>query len=86
MLVSTVTQKGQTTLPKKIRQQFDLNVENKLIYEIQNDSFIVRPHSGVMASYGVLKVEENSPATKTDVKDVLKQARENWADHAENAG
>lgn len=86
MIVSTVTQKGQTTLPKQIRQNFGLDAGNKLIYEIKDDSFIVRPHPGVMASYRVLKVEESSPAAKTDVKEAVKQTRNEWAERVENEG
>ena len=82
MLTSTMTQKGQTTLPKQIRQKFHLDAGNKLIYEIRDDSFVVRPHPGVMASYGALKVEESSDASKKDINETIKQARTEWAENA----
>lgn len=86
MITSTITQKGQTTLPKQIREKFGLNVGKKLVYEIKDDTFIVRPHPGVMASFGILKGKGNSTATNMDVEDARQQARSEWAEHATNEG
>jgi AbrB family looped-hinge helix DNA binding protein len=55
MIHSTVTSKGQTTLPAPIRKALQLKAGDLIQYEIQGDSVILRPHPGAMAVFGALK-------------------------------
>lgn len=55
MTHSTITHKGQTTLPVQIRRALHLKAGDKLVYEIQGDAVLIRPHPGVMAVFGALK-------------------------------
>ena len=55
MTHSTVTSKGQTTLPAPIRRALHLKAGDRITYEIQGDSVVIRPQPGVMAVFGALK-------------------------------
>ena len=63
MTHSTITHKGQTTLPVQIRRALHLKAGDKLVYEIQGDAVLIRPHPGVRAVFGMLK----PPPSKTGV-------------------
>lgn len=69
MTHSTITSKGQTTLPAPIRRALHLKAGDRILYEIQGDSVIIRPQPGAMAVFGALK----PPAGKTGVS--IEQAR-----------
>ncbi|MBW1929003.1 MAG: type II toxin-antitoxin system PrlF family antitoxin [Deltaproteobacteria bacterium] len=46
MLESTITRKGQTTIPKEIRRFLGLRPNDKLFYLIEDDKVILRPIQG----------------------------------------
>jgi len=46
MLESTITRKGQTTIPKEIRRFLGLKPNDKLFYLIEDDKVILRPIQG----------------------------------------
>lgn len=46
MLQSTVTSKGQTTIPKKIRELLDIKPNDKLFYIIEENKVILKPIKG----------------------------------------
>ena len=73
-------------MPKQIREKFGLGTGNKLVYEIKDDAFIVRPHPGVMASFGILKGKGNPTAASVNIEDARRQARDEWIDHVTNEG
>src|ERR1700685_3941587 len=58
MLHSTVTSKGQTTIPEKIRKALRIKPGDKLEYEVEGDRATIRVHPGGRS----LKV--HSPATR----------------------
>lgn len=84
MITSTITERGQTTLPKRVREALHLKGGLKLIYEIKGDAVIIRRHPGVMASYGALK--NYRCESGKDWKGVRASAREEWADHVAGEG
>jgi antitoxin PrlF len=54
MLHSTVTTKGQTTIPGKIRQALNIKPGDRLEYAVEGDHAIIRVHAGTRALKGVL--------------------------------
>lgn len=80
MITSTITSRGQTTLPRQVRDALQLEAGRRLIYEIDGDAVTIRQHPGVMASFGAL-------ATKSGEIGVAREAaREEWADHVAQEG
>ena len=80
MTHSTITSKGQTTLPAHIREALHLKAGDKILYEIQGDAVVIRPHPGAMAVFGALK----PPAGKATVpfKEARRKSREAWVAEA----
>jgi AbrB family looped-hinge helix DNA binding protein len=55
MTQSTITSKGQTTLPAPIRRALHLKAGDRILYEIQGETVVIRPQPGAMAVFGALK-------------------------------
>ena len=72
MIVSTLTSKGQTTIPKTIRNALHLNANDKIVYEFHGDKFVIYPLTGQIASLrGSLKVSEKPVDFKAIRKSVM---------------
>jgi len=54
MPYSTVTTKGQTTIPGEIRSAFNIEPGDRLEYFIEGDHITVRVHGGLAALKGAL--------------------------------
>ena len=48
MVVSTITSKGQTTIPKEIREKYHLKAHDRLLFKPEGDKIIVKPISGTI--------------------------------------
>jgi len=72
MIISTLTSKGQTTIPKSVRDALHLNTNDKIAYELHDDKFIIYPLAGDIASLrGSLKVSEKPANFKAIRKKVM---------------
>ena len=73
---STITSKGQTTLPAPIRRALHLKAGDRISYEIQGDSVVIRPQPGAMAVFASLR----PPLAKAAVpfKEVREKSRQAW--------
>ncbi len=70
MIISTLTSKGQTTIPKSVRDALHLTTNDKIAYELHDDKFIIYPLSGDITSLrGSLKVSEKP----MDFEDIRKK-------------
>jgi antitoxin PrlF len=66
MLKSTVTERGQTTIPAAVRKALGLKPHQRLVYEIRDDSVVVRPETeSIMDLAGALK-SAVPPASKAE--------------------
>ena len=54
MLHSTLTSKGQTTIPEKIRKALRIKPGDRLEYEVEGDCAIIRVHPGIRSLRGML--------------------------------
>ncbi len=84
MVTSTLTDKGQTTVPQEIREAMGALPRQRLVWEARNDgSAVVRPMPSVMELAGSLKsevpftniLEETEAATDAWVTESLKLNR-----------
>lgn len=48
MVTSTITSKGQTTIPKEIREQYHLKAHDRLLFKPEGDKIIIKPISGTI--------------------------------------
>jgi antitoxin PrlF len=78
MIESTVTDKGQTTVPRQVREALGIKPRQRLQWDIEDDgSVTVRPESSALALFGSLKPRRKSSGIKAEKAAVRKHiARE----------
>ena len=59
MLTSTITQKGQVTIPKKIRNALNLKTNDKVIFVRRGNSIIIKPVRDVSSLRGIIRVNNS---------------------------
>ena len=74
MLHSTVTSKGQTTIPEKIRKALRIKAGDKLEYEVQGDRATIRVHPGIRSLRGVLASKKGKGMSFTEIRKAATQA------------
>ena len=75
LLKSTITNRGQTTIPAAVRKALKLNPRQRLTYEVRQDGVLIRPETeSLMDLAGCLKSEVPA-ATKTEEREKARDAR-----------
>ena len=74
MLHSTVTSKGQTTIPEKIRKALRIKAGDKLEYEVQGDRATSRVHPGIRSLRGVLASKKGKGMSFTEIRKAAREA------------
>ena len=70
MLASTLTQKGQITIPKKIRDALSLKPNDSVVFVHRNNEIIIKPLHDVYSLRGVIKSKN-----KKDLNEIRKQTQ-----------
>ena len=74
MLHSTVTSKGQTTIPDKIRKALRIKPGDRLEYEVEGDRITIRVHPGIRSLKGVLASKKGRGMTFTQIREAAAKA------------
>lgn len=83
MITSKITKRGQTTLPRQIRNALQVEAGQSLVYEVTDAGVILRAHPGASASFGALKPK----ASKSIHYDQARHdSREEWVEHVAEEG
>ncbi len=85
MITSKVTTRGQTTLPRRVRDALKVKPGQSLVYEIEEDRVVIHSHPGVLASFGSLKKPKSKKRPETFQK-ARAAARDDWAGQAAREG
>jgi AbrB family looped-hinge helix DNA binding protein len=73
MIESTVTDKGQTTVPREVREALGIKPRQRLQWDIDGDgSVTVRPEPSPLALFGSLKTRRKFPGIKAEKAAVRK--------------
>ena len=76
MLHSTVTSKGQTTIPEKIRKALGIKPGDKLQYEVEGERAVIRVHPGLGSLKGVLASNKGKGMSFAEIREAAaKSAR-----------
>ena len=77
MLRSTITERGQTTIPAQVRRALRLKAHQRLTYEICDDSVVVRAETeNIMDLAGSLRLRSSVPAgSKSEERAQARKAR-----------
>jgi antitoxin PrlF len=68
MLHSTITSKGQTTIPGQIRKALKIKPGDKLEYEVEGDHATIRVHPGTRALKGVLASKKSKGMSFSQIR------------------
>jgi len=66
---STVTSKGQTTIPRKIRKALRIQPGDKLEYVVEGDHVTVRVHLGTRSLKGLLASKKGKGMSFTQIRE-----------------
>lgn len=67
MIESTITDKGQTTVPKEVRDALGIKPRQRLQWDLaENGSVIVRPEPSALTLFGSLKSRRKFPGFKEE--------------------
>jgi antitoxin PrlF len=73
MVESTLTEKGQTTVPRKIRKALGVGPRQRLQWDItENGTVIVRPEPSALSLFGSLKSARKFPGIREEETAVRK--------------
>ncbi len=74
MLQSTLTDKGQTTVPAEVREALGVKPRQQLEWSIRKDgSAVVRPRPSAMGLFGSLKPRKKFPGARKE-KEAVRRA------------
>ncbi|MDB5328542.1 MAG: hypothetical protein JWM57_4111 [Phycisphaerales bacterium] len=80
MAHSTVTSKGQTTIPGEIRDALHIKSGDRLEYVMKGDHFLVRVHPGAASLSGVLASDKGKGTSFAQVREGAEgNAKRSWA-------
>jgi AbrB family looped-hinge helix DNA binding protein len=71
---STVTSKGQTTIPTKVRKALRIKPGDKLEYAIEGDHATVRVHPGTRSLKGLLASKKGKAMSFDQIRDSAAKA------------
>ncbi len=71
MYTSTITQKGQVTIPKKLRDSLHLQTNDKIIFVKRNETLILKPVKVLRELRGSVQIETSDESG--DIREIVKQ-------------
>ena len=74
MLHSTVTSKGQTTMPEKIRKALRIKPGDRLEYEVRGDRATIRVHPGIRSLKGALASNKGKGISFAEIREAAAEA------------
>jgi AbrB family looped-hinge helix DNA binding protein len=69
MLHSTVTKKGQTTIPGEVRAALRIKPGDKLEYKVEGDHVTIRVHPGTTALRGALASDKGKGLSFAQIRE-----------------
>lgn len=74
MLHSTVTSKGQTTIPEKIRRALQIKPGDRLEYQVEGDRATIRVHPGIRSLKGALASKKGKRMTFAEIREAAAES------------
>ena len=81
MFHSTVTQKGQTTIPGAVREALRIRPGDKLEYSIEGNRAVIRVHPGLRSLKGVLPSSKGKDLSFAQIRQAAANVRKRDAAH-----
>lgn len=74
MTHSTLTSKGQTTIPLQIRKALGIKAGDKLEYLLEGDRIVMRVHPGTRALKGILASKKGKGMSFAQIREAAAKA------------
>jgi antitoxin PrlF len=74
MAHSTVTRKGQTTIPGKVRKALEIKPGDRLEYVVEGDHATIRVHPGTRSLKGVLASKKGKKMSFGEIREAATKA------------
>lgn len=75
MITSTLTSKGQTTIPRKVREALHLKPHQRLTYDIHGDQVILKPLGPtILDLFGSVKSPARAPSEWKEIEKIAHKA------------
>ena len=71
---STITSKGQTTIPEKIRRALRIKPGDRLEYEVEGDRATIRVHPGIRSLKGVLASNKGKRMSFAEIREAAAES------------
>ena len=71
---STLTSKGQTTIPEKVRRTLRIKPGDRLEYEVEGDRAIIRVHPGIRSLKGVLASKKGKGMSFAEIREAAAES------------
>lgn len=72
--VSTISTKGQTTIPEELRKELSLEAGHRLMWELVNGKLIATPSGDLMSLAGALK-SDKPYLPKDEMRKIVQEER-----------
>ncbi len=71
---STVTKKGQTTIPGEVREALRIKPGDRLDYKVEGDRVVIRVHPGIKSVKGALASDKGKGLTFAQIREEAAKA------------
>jgi antitoxin PrlF len=75
MLHSTLTKRGQTTIPGQVRDALQIKPGDKLAYAVQGDHVTIRVHAGTRSLKGALASSRGKGMSFAEIREAAAEAQ-----------
>jgi AbrB family looped-hinge helix DNA binding protein len=72
--LTRVTQKGQVTIPKEVRDALRLQTGDTVYFELKDGNATIQPLAPIDALFGMFTEKAKRPVNEEDEKEIIKQA------------
>jgi AbrB family looped-hinge helix DNA binding protein len=86
MIATTITRKGQVTIPKEIREALGLKERDKMIFVLKGDEIVMRPLRGTILDLRGSVTPKDQPEDFEKVREEVKTERARSVAQGERRG
>lgn len=86
MPISKLSSRGQTTIPKPIREELGLREGDRLEFSVEDDQVVIqRASEDISILYGFLESPDQRPVTVEEMSDAVKEAASESVDRTRSS-
>lgn len=75
MIHSTITERGQTTIPVAIRNALNLKSHQRIVYEFKEEGVLIKPEKETLMDLAGSLKSKISPASKDQERELSRKSR-----------